>query len=80
MYEKISYLKLNLYHLSSINADQQEDQRHLPVKYNKYRSSTENMIYVYGMTIGINTYGGTINTSELCKRLEYFKQSSKKNQ
>ena len=63
MYDKFSLLKMKLYLLSSVNAEQQHDQRQLLVEEKKHVSSTGRPTYVSGLTIRSNSYEGNINPS-----------------
>ena len=78
MDEKSSSLELKLYLLPSVDADQQQGQQQLPVKYKKGGNFTGPPTYVYGLTTRRNTYSREIKPGELCNHLGQAKYSYKK--
>ena len=71
-------LKLKLYLFSSPDAEQRQDQRHLPFKEKKDGIYPGPLTYASGLMIGRNFYGGKINPAEFYKRLEQSKQFLKR--
>ena len=74
MDDELSSLKLKLYLFSSVNTEQWQDQRQLPIEEKKDGSLTGLLIYISGLTIERNTYDGNINPPEFRERLGKAKQ------
>ena len=62
-------LKIKLYLFSSVDTDQQQGQRELPVGEKKYGRSTGLPIYISGLSLGKNTYVFSIKPDKSSERL-----------
>ena len=71
-------LNTKLYLSSYTNDEQWQKQQQLTVEENKGGSSTGHPIYISGLVIGRNPYGGKRKAAGLFKRLDQAKQSFKR--
>ena len=69
MDDKFPSLKLKFYLFSSSNTKQQQYQRQMSAKDNKYRSPIVLLIYISGLKIGRNNYIWKIKPSKFVERL-----------